>query len=73
MKRICVNVTDEHVGELNKRAKDWGVPVAEQIRRALNIVLLGYELAPAPEQLAYAKTVAECKQHAVLVVTKKGE
>jgi hypothetical protein len=35
MKRICVNVTPEQAEALKDRAREYGIPQATQIRRAL--------------------------------------
>lgn len=42
MKRICVNVTETQFAKLKARQQDTGVPQAEQIRRALDSLLLPY-------------------------------
>jgi hypothetical protein len=39
MKRICVNIAPEQAEALRARAKETGVPQAEQIRRAIATAL----------------------------------
>jgi hypothetical protein len=39
MKRIYVNLTDEQAAALKARARETGVPQAEQIRRAITSAL----------------------------------
>lgn len=56
MKRVYVNLTDEQSQRLKERAIETGVLVAEQIRRAVNLMLFA---DAKPKKKSSTKTSAE--------------
>jgi|HubBroStandDraft_1064217.scaffolds.fasta_scaffold02635_14 hypothetical protein len=55
-KRILVQLTEEQIAALRARRIALGVPVAEQIRRAVNLMLFA---DAKPKKIEYRKSTAE--------------
>jgi hypothetical protein len=56
MKRINANLTDEQLAALRQRQIEMGVPIAEQIRRAVNLLIFS---DAKPREVEYRKSRSE--------------
>lgn len=56
MKRINATLTDEQLAALRQRQIEMGVPIAEQIRRAVNLLIFA---DAKPREVEYRKSTSE--------------